>query len=126
MSGICLIAGLLLAPLDDAITLRWMHSIEKIIWEEDYRREREVLRVVAARVQGTGAGMEPPAGAVLREGTWHYVPALPPLPRIELQHSPHAMPYEICSEGACRPVSEWLPGLPAEATLVLEPCTARR
>jgi hypothetical protein len=120
--GICLVAGLLLAPLGDAITLRWTHSIQKSVWEEDYRRDGATLRLVAARVQGAGAGMEPPAGAVLRDGAWHYVPALPALPRVELRHSPHAAPYVVCSAGTCRPVTDWLPGLPAEATLVLEPC----
>ncbi|MFN6961532.1 MAG: DUF1850 domain-containing protein, partial [Rhodocyclaceae bacterium] len=82
MTGLCLVAGLLVAPLGDAVTLSWTHSIEKILWEEDWRREGDRLRLVAARVRGTGAGMEPPAGAVLKDGVWHYAPALPPLPRV--------------------------------------------
>lgn len=122
MTGICLVAGLLLAQFGDDITLRWTHSIEKIAWEEDYRREGEALRLVAARVRGAGAGMEPPAGAVLQDGVWHYRPALPPLPRLELRHSPHAPPYVVCAGGRCRPVTDWLPGLPEEATIELAPC----
>ena len=81
MTGLCLVAGLLVAQFGDDITLRWTHSIQKIVWEEDYRREGGALRLVEARVRGTGAGMEPPANAVLREGAWHYTPTLPPLPR---------------------------------------------
>ncbi len=122
MTGICLVAGLLLAQFGDDITLRWTHSIEKIAWEEDYRREGEVLRLIAARVRGTGAGMEPPAGAVLQDSVWHYRPVLPPLPRLVLRHSPHAPPYVVCADGRCRPVTDWLPGLPEETTIELAPC----
>ena len=122
--GICLVAGLLLAQFGDQITLRWTHSIQKTAWEEDYRRDGDALRLIAARVRGTGAGMEPPPGAVLRDGAWHYSPAIPPLPRLELHHSPHTAPYVVCSAGTCRPVTEWLPGLPAEAVLELAPCAA--
>ncbi|MDP1652722.1 MAG: DUF1850 domain-containing protein [Rhodocyclaceae bacterium] len=125
MNGICLIAGLLIAPLDDAVTLRWTHSIEKIVWEEDYRREANALRLVEARVRGTGAGMEPPAGAVLKDGAWHYTPPLPPLPRILLRHSPHVPPYVVCGangEWRCQMVDAWLPGLPDDAVLELSPC----
>ncbi len=123
MTGICLVAGLLVAQFGDRVTLRWTHSIEKIVWEEDYRREGAALWLVEARVRGTGAGMEPPAGAVLRDGAWHYVPALPPLPRIALRHSSYVKPYEICGNGDCRAITEWLPGLPVEATLELAPCS---
>ena len=71
MNGICLVAGLLVAQFGDDITLRWSHSIQKTVWEEDYRREGDALRLVAARVRGAGAGMEPPADAVLKDGAWH-------------------------------------------------------
>jgi hypothetical protein len=122
MTGLCLVAGLLVAQFGEEITLRWTHSIEKIVWEEDYRLQENRLVISAARIRGTGAGMEPPPGAVLRDGAWHYVPDLPPLPRVELRHSSHVPPYVICATAVCRPISEWLPDLPAEATLVLAPC----
>lgn len=122
MNGICLIAGLLVAPFGDDVTLRWMHSIQKTVWEEDYHREQEGLLLIAARVRGTGAGMEPPPDAVLRDGAWHYRPDLPALPRVLLRHSPHVPPYELCSENRCRPVTAWLPGLPADAVIELAPC----
>lgn len=122
MTGICLVAGLLVAQLGERITLRWTHSIEKIVWEEDYRREDNALRLIEARVRGTGAGMEPPAGAVLRDGAWHYTPALPPLPRIALRHSSYAAPYQFCIDGDCRTAAQRLPGLPDEAILELVPC----
>jgi hypothetical protein len=122
MTGLCLVAGLLVAQLGDDITLRWTHSIQKTAWEEDYRREGNALRLVEARVRGTGAGMEPPADAVLKNGAWHYVPKLPMLPRIELRHSPHVPPYVVCSGGDCQTVDRWLPGLADDAILELSPC----
>lgn len=122
MTGLCLAAGLLLVPLGNEMTLRWTHSIEKIRWEEDYRVEDRQLRLVEARVRGTGAGMEPPPGAVLRAGAWHYTPDQAIFPVVQLRHSPHAAPYEICSGGDCRPLPAWLPALPDDAVVDLRPC----
>lgn len=123
MSGLCLVAGLMMAVLGDAVTLRWTHSIEKIAWEEDYRVESGQLRLVEARIRGTGAGMEPPAGAVLRNGVWHYVPAVPPLPRLALRHSPHVPAYTLCTTAGCRSLADWLPELPKEGVVELLACT---
>jgi len=125
MTGICLVAGLLIAQFGDNITLRWTHSIQKIVWEEDYRREGAALHLVAARVRGAGAGMEPPADAVLKDGAWHYVPKLPPLPSVVLTHSPHVPAYVVCSAGQCKPVDAWLPALPEHAIMTLLPCTEK-
>ena len=122
MSGICLVAGLLLAQFGDDITLRWTHSVQKTLWEEDYHREGETLRLVEARVQGSGAGMEAPPTAVLDERGWHYVPTLPSLPRVRLWHSSYVPPYAICAATICQPVTAWLPGLPDETVLELVPC----
>ena len=122
MNGICLVAGLLIAQFGNDITLRWTHSIQKTVWEEDYRREGNALRLSEARVRGTGAGMEPPPDAMLKDGVWHYVPKLPPLPEVILTHSPHVPAYVVCSGGQCKPVDAWLPGLPENGTLILIPC----
>ncbi|RDE52551.1 MAG: DUF1850 domain-containing protein [Candidatus Accumulibacter meliphilus] len=106
----------------NAFTLAWMHSIEKTRWEEDWRVEGTLLRVVAARIQGSGAGMEPPADALLRDGSWHYRPSLPPLPQLLLSHSPYAGSYELCVDGGCQPLADYLPGLARQATLRLTAC----
>ena len=37
MNVICLVAGLLVAPLGEAITLQWTHSVQKTLWTEDYQ-----------------------------------------------------------------------------------------
>ena len=122
MSAICLAAGLLIAPLGEAITLRWTHSIQKTLWEEDYRRQGQMLLLEAARIEGTGAGMEAPADAVLRDGAWHYKPAISSLPKLELRHSPHVAPYIICVAGECRPLPAWLPAVDSDTVVELRPC----
>lgn len=121
---LCLAAGAITATLAvQGFTLAWMHSIEKIRWEEDWRIEGARLQIVAARIRGTGAGMEPPPGAVLRDGAWHYVPAVPALERVTLAHSPYTRGYELCLDGACRPLADYLPGIAGTATIDLFSCT---
>ncbi len=123
---LCLSAGSIVAVVAvNAFTLAWTHSIEKTRWEEDWRLEGQQLRVVAARIVGSGAGMEAPAGAVLRDGTWHYRPVLPPLPQVLLSHSPHAGSYELCVDGDCQPIAHYLAGLPRVATLLLSACATQ-
>lgn len=122
MNFICLVAGLLIMPVGEAVTLRWTHSIQKTLWEEDYRLQGGTLIVESARIQSTGAGMEVPDGASFRDGAWHYKPELPPLPELQLRHSPYVAPYTLCSQGICKTAAEWLPGLPEEAILSLLPC----
>jgi hypothetical protein len=121
--GICLAAGALVASLPlSSFTLAWTHSIEKIRWEEDYRVVGTRLVLEEARIKGSGAGMEPPAGARLENGVWHYKPELPPLEQLRLTHSPYTTDYEICTDGACRPLGTVIPGLPAIEVVELRPC----
>jgi hypothetical protein len=121
--GLCLVSGTLAASLAvQGFTLAWTHSIEKVRWEEDWRIADGRLEVVAARIRGTGAGMEPQAGAVLREGIWHYRPAVAQLPALTLRHSPHATGYELCAGGPCRLLAELLPGLPDDAVVKIAAC----
>lgn len=122
MIGVCLAVDMAIrAALPvTGFTLAWTHSVEKVVWEEDYRVERHGLVPVAARVRGSGAGMEPPAGAVLRDGAWHYRPSIESLPRLVLTVSPHAGDYRLCSAGRCRMLGE-LAGVRAGA-VHLFPC----
>ncbi len=122
---LCLAAGTLLTSLmAGSLTLIWQHSIEKILWEEDWRLEGQALIIQEARVRGSGAGMEPPANAQFRDGVWRYVPTLPHLPALRLTHSPYVAPYTICVKGACRRIDAWLPGLPENAVVELLPCAS--
>lgn len=116
--SLCLAAGAVAASLAiDSFTLTWIHSIEKIRWEEDWRIEAGALVLVEARIRGSGAGMEPPAGAALKDGVWHYRPALLPQAVLRLAHSPHVAGYQLCVGGACQPLADHLPGLPETASI---------
>lgn len=127
MIGVCLAAAGLAAgiavslPLP-AFTLAWTHSIEKIRWEEDYRvlptADGARLQLTEARIRGSGAGMEPPADAVLTaDGVWHYRPPLAPLERLHLARSDYVADYQLCWDGQCHPLAA-LAGPPAAAPLV--------
>lgn len=123
MSALCLAAAAFAVTLPlQTFTLAWTHSIEKIRWEEDYRIVGDALVLTEARIRGSGAGMEPPDGAVLKDGVWHYTPALPPLPRLHLARSPFVADYSLCWDGRCHPMAE-LMGPPTDmATVDVFPC----
>ena len=119
ISGICLVAGALgtFVPAP-RFTLAWMHSIEKIRWEEDYVASEGELRLVEARIRGSGAGMEPPDGARLRDGAWHYHPTLDRFARLVLARSRFTADYEICYADRCHPMGEYVPIEAGTTTLV--------
>lgn len=111
MMGVCLgLAGVVWAQLPVAhFTLAWEHTIEKIRWEEDYRVSVQGLVLEQARIKGSGAGMEIPEGARLKNGSWHYRPQLPPLQPLHLGRTPEAGDYELCVEDVCQLLSHWVP-----------------
>jgi hypothetical protein len=113
--SICLIAGgKAVAFAAAAFTLSWTHSVEKTRWEEDWRLTSSGLRLVEARIEGSGAGMEVPDGAVLKDGQWTYVPNLPAQKSLLLaQSGATGGGWELCAEGKCRMVGV-TPGGPAE------------
>ena len=120
---LCLAAAAFSVTLPiQAFTLAWTHSIEKIRWEEDYRIESGGLVLKEARIRGSGAGMEPPQGAVLRNGTWHYRPALPSLPRLRLARSPYTADYTLCWDGRCRPMEDIAGPVDRAPEIELFPC----
>lgn len=125
MTGICLAlltaAGIsggrpVFVPVE-RFTLAWTHSIEKVRWEEDYAvlpgrgaGSAPVLKALAARVQGSGAGMEPPEDARLVRGGWYEYTPKTRMPReLRLTRSVYTPDYDWCSQGRCRPMSELLP-----------------
>jgi len=109
-------------------TLAWTHSIEKVRWEEDYEIRAgdgadaaPELRAVAARVRGSGAGMEPPPDAVLRDGWYEYRPGQSRHEALLLARSRYVPDYELCTAAAgCRPLSALLPS--DGAVTRLTPC----
>lgn len=127
MNALCLgLAGSVWATLPlPAFTLAWTHTIEKIRWEEDYRLSEAGLVLEAARVKGSGAGMEIPPGARLHAGAWHYRPQRVPLQPLRLARTPEAGDYTLCHAGQCRPFSDWLGPPDAQMPAVdLWVCTA--
>jgi hypothetical protein len=119
--GVCLIAGALSVALGaGAFTLAWTHSIEKVRWEEDYHVQGDLLLLDSARIRGSGAGMEPPDGALLRDGAWHYRPALNRFRELNLMRSEFVPDYQVCIDGTCREMSYWLG--PRGGNAVVRPC----
>ena len=96
-------------------TLSWMHSIEKVRWEEDYvvqaPADRQVLQLYAAqaRVQGSAAGMEPPPDAVLRDGWYVYKPSITVTDLLPLTRSEFTADFTLCTDGKCHLMAHWLP-----------------
>jgi hypothetical protein len=106
---LCLKAGAITAKLAvTAFTLVWMHSVEKIDWQEDWRIEGDRLHLVLSRVKGSGAGMEAGDGAVLKDGFWSWRPHVPPLPELTLARSGATPDWRICTSDGCRSMTELL------------------
>lgn len=114
-----LVAGVVQATLaGPEVVLGWTHSVQKTRWEERYRIEAQGLRLVEARVEGSGAGMEPPLEAQ-RDGTgWRWKPDLF-VPALTLAASRHGGDYRICDASGCRPLREIVPD---DAPVELRPC----
>lgn len=97
-----------------ALTLAWTHSIEKIRWEEDYRATPAGVVLTEDRVQGTGAGMEPPPDAKFDGQWWRYNPHVAPLPQVILRRSGMTVgDWQVCIGGtngaACKAMGDYLP-----------------
>jgi len=109
MIGLCLgLAGAVWAQLPTAdFTLAWNHTIEKIRWEEDYRVTPSGLLLGEARVKGSGAGMEIPDDAELRDGAWHYQRRMPPLQPLRVGRTPEAGDHQLSFDRRSHGMSEW-------------------
>ena len=118
---ICLAAGALLIPLGASeITLSWRHSVQKSLWEELWQQGPDGLVLTEARIQGSGAGMDPPDGARLVDGFWRWKPSLPALPEVVMRRSGATADWRVCADDRCRSLDEMLP---AEADpVVMKPC----
>ncbi|MGO4707400.1 DUF1850 domain-containing protein [Microvirga sp. 2MCAF38] len=120
---ICLLAGSKLMPLmAGAMTLAWTHSVEKVLWEEDWRQGPAGLELVEARVRGSGAGMEPPPEARFKRGVWSWQPKVPPQREVVLRRSGATADWRVCIAGQCHPMSDYVP---ADADpVVMKACDA--
>lgn len=102
--NLCVATGAGLLRLAVAgFTLSWTHTVEKTRWEEDWAVQPDGLVLVEARVQGSGAGMEPGEGAVFDGRFWRWRPNLPSLKEIALRRSDAAPEgWTLCAQGLCR------------------------
>jgi hypothetical protein len=117
--SLCILAGGKAVTLAvTAFTLAWTHSVEKTAWEEDWQVEASGLRLVSARVKGSGAGIDPPDGAVLSDGWWQWQPALPAQSRLSLAASGATVSgWSLCAQGKCLSL-----GTEAGEPVIVEPC----
>lgn len=116
--SLCLAAGALVVSLGHGeITLGWRHSVQKTLWEEVWRETPAGLVLIEARIEGSGAGMDPPDGARLIDGFWRWHPALPALPEVVLRRSGATADWRLCMDGACKPMSDYLPAEADPVTL---------
>jgi hypothetical protein len=119
--SLCLAGGGAVAKLAlAAFTLAWTHTVQHTAWAEDWQVTPAGLEITAARVQGSGAGMDPGPDAVRVGDSWQWHPKLGPLPQIVLRREPVAGDWHLCHDGHCRPFADLVP---ADADPVrLYPC----
>jgi hypothetical protein len=99
-------AGVVKALSVAAFTLAWTHSVEKIDWQEDWRLTPAGLELVQARIQGSGAGMEPPPEARLIDGWFRWQPKPAASLEVVLGNSGAAGEWRLCHGGSCRTLSD--------------------
>ncbi len=97
----------------NAFTLSWIHSVERIEWQEHWVVDVDArLTIDWARVKGSGAGMEPPPDAMLRNGWWIYRPQLPAQDSLLLAVSGATVSgWQLCVDGgACHDIEKLVAG----------------
>lgn len=125
MAGLCLAVGAAVVALGVNIAdLRWTHSVQKTEWRETWLATTQGLRLEQAAVQGSGAGMDPGEGAVLRDGFWVWQPKLPVQSELVLTRSLYTgSDWNICTaQSGCRPLGSYFPGIAADQAITLKPC----
>lgn len=101
--AICVAAGgIALHLAATSFTLSWVHSVEKVPWQESWVVNQGGLQPVEARVKGSGAGMEPPPDAALQDGWYVFHPTVAPLRELVLAASGETMSgWTLCTALGC-------------------------
>ncbi|MFK3665832.1 DUF1850 domain-containing protein [Ochrobactrum teleogrylli] len=95
-------AGGVLKIAATSFLLSWTHSVEKVPWQESWTVSSQGLVLSEARIKGSGAGMDPPADAVLKDGWYIYHPHIPPRGEIILAASGKTGGgWTFCSKQKC-------------------------
>lgn len=115
----CLMVGAMAVMLSGpGFSLHWTHSVEKIEWVELWQVEPNALRLVQAKVKGSGAGMEPGEGAIMEDGWWTWRPDLV-VPSLRLAASGATKGgWRLCDGSTCHSI-----GATAQDPFDLRPCT---
>lgn len=118
----CLLIGAaLLSWPDHDFTLEWIHSVERVSWQESWQVSPDGLRLTQARIKGSGAGMEPGERAQMVDGWWQWSPDIDPQPQLLLAASGTTISaWTLCAAGNCREI-----GAAAGAPVALRPCPKR-
>lgn len=126
MHALCLVvAGALRATLPaNEFVLEWQHSVQKTQWQETYRIDGDALVLVEARVQGSGAGMEPGQGARFDDGWWIWKPDIAPLRSLHLAHSSFTSDYRLCTRDGCTALGKLAGETGNGVVVTLRPCKA--
>jgi hypothetical protein len=120
--SVCFIAGGIAKALQvTAFTVAWTHSVQKTEWQEDWQVTAGGLTLLEARIQSSGAGIDPPADARLSGGWWRWRPAPVGRDDVVLAHSDAAGDWRICQAGTCTPLHTMM-GIPAEGPVTIRPC----
>lgn len=118
----CLLVGAVAITLQaPAFDLRWTHSVEQVEWAERWDVTDTGLRLAEARVKGSGAGMEPGEGAVLRDGWWVWSPGTEVAELRLAASGATGSGWRLCEGDTCRELGA-TPGEP----VVIAPCAAIR
>lgn len=107
-------AGVVKSLAVTAFMLSWTNSAEQVERQEDWRVMPQGLEIIAARVKGASAGMQPPPGARLADGWFRWTPPSQPVPEVALRQFGAAGEWRLCSGSACQDMSAIL-GRPAGA-----------
>ena len=101
--SLCILSGAKLTTIAISLfTLSWTHSVEKIEWQENWRINNSNLEIVEARIKGSGAGMDPPENAVLKNGWYVYKPQIGQIKELNLSTSnTDLVNWKICFNGNC-------------------------
>src|SRR5437868_13023854 len=104
---ICLLgAGKIVQLGTLAFTLAWTHSVQHTRWEEDWQITPAGLVLQEARVESSGAGMEPGPNARFDGHWWRWQPD--PSARIEivLRRARVTDDWALCYAGGCRTIGD--------------------
>lgn len=118
-TSVCILAGAKAMSFAVSLfSLSWTHSVEKTEWQEDWAVTPAGLQLTAARVKGSGAGMEPGDGAILKGGWWEWQPHNPPIGELRLAASgATGGGWKLCHDGGCVEL-----GAEAGGDVVIAPC----